>query len=255
VTAAVQFSDAPKVLLDVSSAPSVTAVLRVYRVHPDGSQHRVLTTDRATLIGTWTGFDFHAPINQPVTYIAETGLEANSAPSAPVFIPSDDGWLVAPDGSALLVDATFGPAPDVSFASRSQGSTVLNRKLPVHRRVGPRAGRSGSIKILCETPAGAQDVLNILADDDPVLVNLPYAAPDLGWAWVQPGEASLGVPAGKLGHELRTISFPYEETTSPDADVTPVWTFDDVTATFATFDQVTAAYADFRAMQLDIRTP
>lgn len=256
ITARTASTPYPRVLLDVTSSPAVNGALKVWRNHPDGTRYRVLTEPNPVLIGTWAGPDYHAPFRQMVTYTVETDAGL-SAPSAPVYVQSTVTWLIHASGPALSVQVTklIGPAAPYTYADRSQRFQVLGRRLPVTRTDYPRGGTNGQVIVKCETPQDRAAVKALLADNGPVLINTPFTADDIGWMWVQPGELTISNPGGYREFPFRYATIPFIEVDPPDADQAPVWTFDQVAAAFATFDDVTAAYADFRAMQLDIRTP
>lgn len=257
VTTAVPYSDQPSVLLDVASSPAITDVVRLFRVHDDGSRYRVLTVDSpAKLIGgTWTGFDSHAPFNRSVTYVAETDTQTSAA-SAETWLVSDDStWLIHRSNPELsvVVDVVTNIA-DTSYKDRSQRFDVLGKRDPVSRTDYPRGGESGSMSVLCDGPESWARLNALFADSGPILVNLkPLRGFIKEWKWVQPGDLKMSSPTGNDRVNVREASFSYEEVTQPDADAFPLWSFDDITALGLTFTQLAALYTDFRAMQLDLR--
>lgn len=255
VTAVASVGDVPAVLVDVTSSPAVTDLLRVYRVHEDGTRYRVLTDLSATIITSWSGFDYHAPFNQAVRYVAETD-SLGSAASPEVWLVSESTWLIHPSDPdlSMWVDVVTNIA-DTSYKDRAQRFQVIGKRDPVTRADYPRGGESGSMSVLCDGPESWARLSALFADGGPVLMNLkPLRGFIKQWKWVQPGDLTMSSPTGHDRVNVRVATFPYEEVSPPDADALPVWTFDDVAATFATFDAVAAAYTDFRAMQLDNRS-
>jgi hypothetical protein len=244
------------VIVDVTSSPAVTGALKVWRNHPDGSRWRVLTEPNPVLVTSWTGPDYHAPFKQFVTYSVETDAGL-SAPSGPVYIQSNVIWLVSASDPALSVQVAklIGPAAAYTYADRSQRFQVLGRKLPVTRTDYPRGGASGQIIVKCETVADRKAVSALLADNGPVLINTPRPSDDIGWMWVQPGELTMSNPGGTQGFPFRYATIPFTEVSPPDADQAPVWTYEQVAAAFPDYATVATNYDDYRAMQLDIRTP
>lgn len=256
VTPSIPFLDQPAVLLDVSSSPAVTDVVWLSRIHPDGSAHRVLTTDYPSKLigGTWTGYDFHAPFNVACTYIAQTASQVSAA-SVETWLASDDAtWLIHPSDPELsvLVDVVTNIS-DTSFKDRSQRFQVLGKRDSVTRTDYPRGGESGSMSVMCDGAEAWSKLKALFADSGPILVNLkPLRGFVKEWKWIQPGDLTMSSPAGHDKIDVRIATFSYEETEQPDADAFPLWSFDDITALGKTFTELAAYYPDFRAMQLDL---
>lgn len=259
VTAAPVYVDSPCVQVTVSSSPTLTAPLVVYRVHEDGTRYRVLMTANPMLVGSWSGFDFHAPFNEDVTYTAAAaGLV--SAASGVAWLSSDDTtWLIHPTEPALsfVVDQLMGPSAPYVYPTRSQSYQVIGRRLPVTRTDFPRAGERGQLVVKCETRESRDALKALLADDGPILLNSPYASDDLGWKWVQFGDLTISNPGGFLSFPFRYATLPYTETTQPDADQAPVWTYDDLKAAALTSSPTytnlhSAGFATYDALKLNI---
>jgi len=250
-------SSPPRVLVSVSSSPASTAVLRVFRVRQNGSQERVLTTGRAVLNGTWSGYDYHAPFNEQIKYFAQTGLEADSALSSVVFIPSDKMWLMHPSDP----DLSFPVGAVLKFGNRSrkdtsEGFKVLNSGVTVRRTVGPRGPETGDLSVLLEDQTDVEQVEALLDASSPILLNSPR--PEVVKSkWVQPGDWTIGPPAGSyFRSDLRALSFSYEECRVPDEDVAPVWTYADVKVAFpgATYSSIKSTWSSYQNSRLDIRS-
>ena len=216
VTAAGGFLDVPAVQVSVVSSPAVTAPLVLWRVHEDGSRYRVLVEANANVITTWTGFDFHAPFNQPVTYVAEAGGLV-SAESAPQWVVSDGTWLIHasdPDLS-VMVDKVIGPAAPYRYAGSAQTFRPLGSKLPVVRTSYPRGGESGQITVKCEDEASRAAVRACLADNGATLLNTPNTDDDIGWKWVVFGDVDFTNPGGFTGFPFRYVAVSYTHLTLP----------------------------------------
>lgn len=241
-----------KTLVTVTSSPTLVSSLKVWRVHPDGSRYRVLTVGQATLIGSWAGFDYHGPFNRALTYVAEAG-GSTSAASSPTWRISKESWIVHPSDQSLSMPVKLvGPPSETTTDESSQKFQVLGRKLPVHRISRPRGGEVSSLTVLAETSTEIARIKALFADGGQLLLNTVWED-DMDWMWVQPKPLTRAV-LGRAASEVREFTFSYEQTSPPDADLVPIWTFDKVAADFSTFDDVTAAYADFQAMQLDVRS-
>jgi hypothetical protein len=257
VTGTAQFSVPARVLVDVTSSPSVADELTVYRVHADGSRYPLLTAARSVIVGSWSGYDYHAPFNEAFTYVAAAaGLESD--PSAPVWVVSDDMWLVHPSDPDLsfMVEKIIAPQQSVKTTDRADDLLPLRRKLPVTRTSGPRSGKSSSMVI--KVAKDDRDLTYALLDDGvPVLMNGPWGSADYGWSWVRISDVDESNPGGFIGHPCRYFTCSYSETTQPDILVTPEWTYTEMLAAFPadTYTQQAVVYDTYRDMSLDIRTP
>lgn len=257
VTATNGSLDVPAVLVSVVSSPAVTAPLTLYRVHEDGTRYRVLTEANANVITTWTGFDFHAPFNQWVTYVAEAaGLVSAGSPA--VMVISDDAtWLIHPSDPDLtvLVDKIIGPAAPYKYPGSAQVFRPLGSKLPVVRTSYPRGGESGQITVKCESPDSRAAVMACLEDNGPTLINTPNTADDIGWKWVQFGDVDKLNPGGFTAFPFRYVVLPYMEVTQPDVDAS-LWTLGelktDAALNYPTLGGVKAEFATLGALKLRI---
>lgn len=224
VTAAPGFLNTSAIRVSVSSSPSLTAPLVLWRVHEDGSRWRVLVEANANVITTWTGYDFHAPFNQMVTYTAEAGGLSGS--SAATMLVSDAGvWLIhASDPSlSVLVDNVIGPPQPYKYPSATQSFRPLGSKLPVQRHDFPRGGESGQITIKCDSEAARAAVKACLADNGVTLINTPNSDDDIGWKWVQIDDTELSNPGERISAPFRLFALPYKEVRQPDVDA-GLWT-------------------------------
>lgn len=236
VVASVASGWQPRVLVEVSSSPAVTAVLRVFRVHEDGSRNRVLTNGRAVLNGSWSGYDYHAPFNQAFTYVAATGLEADSAPSAACFLPSDNLWLMHPADPdlSMLVDKVLGPQQPVQYASRSEEFQILNADGPPVVRTSYSSWSAQESSLTIKVARNDVPLVKALLKGNlPVLLNGPWGGDDLGWMWIQPKQVTINNAGGLIDFPTRNVEIKYKEVRPPDVDVAPVWTYADLAAEFA----------------------
>lgn len=251
------FTGPPRVLVNVASSPSEAGLLIVWRTHEDGSRHRVLTSGQAVLNGTWSGYDYHMPLNELVTYSAQTVGGVESAPSSGAWVSSDLMWLVHPSDSALsFAVGTVVSAKSRSKPARTQTFQILNDPLPVIRPTNRRGPQSGDLQVLTDGMEETGALESLLADGGPVLLN-SHRKDALPWMWVQFGDVQIEPPGGYFNTDLRLVSLPWQECSAPMVDVRPVWTYADLRAEFAAstnagLPSVFASYAD---MRLNIRIP
>jgi hypothetical protein len=256
VSASVEYDSPARVLVDVASSPSVTGPLKLWRVHEDGTRHRVLTSGRAVVVGGWTGYDYHAPFNQDFSYVASVEGQADSAASAAQYIMSAITWLVHPADPELSVPLDV----VVKFGSLRRPSTsakfkILGSSQPVIRTDSPRGPLAGDITVLANDDTEAQALDALFADSGPILLNC-HRPEIVRWLWIAPGDTTMEPPGGYYRTPYRQLSFPWEECRAPDADVQPVWDLAGLAAAgFADLAVVNAQYDDLRALQLDLRTP
>jgi hypothetical protein len=255
MTASLQFAAQPRVLLNVSSSPSLTAVLRVFRVHADGSQHRVLTPGRAVLNGAWSGYDYHAPFNQTFTYYAQVGVVADSAQTPAVFMPSDNAWLMHPSDpdKSFPIGKILAPQQSVTRSSRATEFKILGSTTSVIRTDSPLETVEGSFTIRVPVE-DIPTVETLIADDLPVLLNGPWGAYDYGWSWIWLKNIERSNSGGFVQFPTRNYKFDYQVVRAPDTDVAPVWTYADLTAEFTgNYSTLTGVWADYDHMSLDLR--
>lgn len=257
VTAVAGFGTAPLVSLSVASSPSVTDRVAIYRTHEDGSSHRVILEDGATLIGSFVGVDYHAPFNQLVTYRAVSG-GLTSAESAAVVVSSQGVWLMHPTDPALsvMVEKLVGPAADYTYPTRASRSQVLNSRLPRFRSDFLRGGESGQLVVKCEDNPTPAQMKALLDDDSIVLLNTPYGDDDLGWKWIKPLDLVIRNPGGFMSFPFRYAVIPYEEAEQLDFDQR-IRTYAEAEADFPTEDYADMAlvYATYADARLDVRLP
>lgn len=241
----------PAVLVDVASAPSVTAEVKVWRVHPDGSRWRVLSTSRV-LIGSWSGIDYHPPFNVPFRYVAEAAGQVSPA-SPELFVPSDVLWLVHASTPALsrpvrvvvAMGARKKPARRARYAVLPASQD--EEPLPVVRSDSRRGPESGDLTILAFDAQECEAFEQLLART-PVLLN-SHRSDIVRWQWIDPGDLTIAAPDDFYGVAYRQLSFSWEACRAPSSDVAPLRTFGDIRA-MGSFGDVAAAYANFRDMKL-----
>ena len=255
-TATVEMGLPSRVLISASSSPAVTDLVTVTRTHEDGSEHRVILEDNAKIIGTFVGYDYHAPFNQTVTYTVSAAGQTGT--TSPVTIVSENTWLIHPSDPALsvIVHKIMGPVPTRKRPTRARQYDILGSKLRVQGSSYPRRGETGEITLKCLTLEDQEAFDALVANDWPILLNAHYSEGYLGWKWISVGEYSIDYQKGFISTPF-LISFPYEEIRQPDSDVTPVWTLDDLKAEsvteYPTLDDLkVAGFADLDALKLRV---
>lgn len=255
----------PRIRLDVvanATAPGVDpgGRLSLYRVNPDGTQKRVIVDANATLIGgSWSGFDYHCPFNQQVQYIASASAVNSSM--TPATLPSTVSWLIHPNNPALSVqlDAVADFA-DQAFDGSAVLSFPYSGVYPISLTEGVQRAPTGQLTARVDSQAKAQALQALLADGGPMLMNLASKDPgawwDQPWAWIQRATVTPLNPAKNLNGTSRKFVIPYQVIDTPAGAALPLWTCDNVTATYATCDQVTTTYSSCSGLATNtINTP
>lgn len=259
LTASTELSEPPAVRLVATSTtggpspiPNNTLV-DVWRIHEDGSRHRVLTEQGPRLIGGgWTWLDLHAPFNVPLTY--EVDAAGFTATSGTAWVVCSDVWLVAASTAVGAVKAAkVTEIGDRSDDTRSARFAPIGGK-PVFMSDGARDGLSGSITLL--VPAeDEQSLMDLFADDGVILINTPGR--DRGWwvswMWVQPKGIKWVNPANNTMYGKRSVVISFDESADPDVDFAPVWNSGQAALAWATSGAMAAAYANSLALVTDTR--
>jgi len=255
----------PRIRLDVTANATTPGVdpaarLSIYRVNPDGSQKRVIVDANAKLIGgSWTGFDYHCPFNAQVQYIASASAVSSSM--TPATLPSSVSWLIHPNNPSLSVqlDAVADFA-DQAFDGAAVISFPYSGVYPISLTEGAQRAPTGQLTARVNTRAKANAVLSLLADGGPMLMNLaskdPAAWWDQPWAWIQRTTVTPTNTAKNLTGGSRKFVIPYQVIDTPAGAALPLWTCDNVAATYTTCDQVTAAYSSCSGLTTNtVNTP
>lgn len=257
----------PRVRLTVTSSPASGEPLTVWRIHEDGSEWRVITpTGTRLAAGATVLFDYHAPLNQLVTYRGETATQTGPA-GAPTVVVSSTPWVLPADEPELAVPAAF--VDDLGDEEASYDGAAASTLAGTARKAGTSdrtVGLSSSV-VLGFEPALLLRWRILQERGDALLVNLPDERWDRPWFWILPsrftiqnrgrkedrfgGRAGFG---GKAGHPFRYAQIQYDPIDPPDTDLTPLWTDGDCELAFATDAAMEAAYASDLAHELDDRT-
>lgn len=254
-------SEPPRVRVDVASTAAGplpvpnNSMVQVFRTHPDGSVHRVLSVANDRLIGgAATVFDYAPPFNIPLSYSARAASQTSASVTAWVPV-TDQAWLVHPSDPSLSVRCAYVDGlGDPKLAARVGVYEVHNSRYPVTRSAGRRSAPEQTLTVGVtpeQLPALTNDVgTGLLDDSGAILVNLPpQAGWDVTWRWVQPLDVSIHNPGsndawgGSAGYPYRILSIPYRVVGDPTADIVPVWTIADEVAEFATITAAMAAFA------------
>lgn len=241
----------PRIQLAVTSnttAPAVdpAAGLTIYRTHSDGSRKTVIVEAGAKLIGgSWPGFDYHCPFNSPVTYTAVASSVASSP--AAVTLPSAVSWLIHPNNPALSVQLDgASDIADPTYDTSAVLSFPYGGIYPISLTEGVQRAPTGQLTARINSRAKAQALIGLFGDGGPVLMNLASADPDawydIPWAWIQRQAITPTNPAKNLSGSSRRFVIPFQVIDTPSGAAVPLWTCDNMTATYATCDAVSAAF-------------
>lgn len=256
VTAAVEYkiNEPPRVKLTATSTtsgpnpvPSNTQLV-IVRIHPDGSEHRVITdADPRVIGGGWAGFDYHAKYNDAITYRVTAGAAVATVSTR---VRCDFTWLIHPSEPARSVRVTsvktIGDRTQVSRAGRFEPIEGMAS----FQSDGSRGGRVGTLIVEVPDESAMRD---LLADNTVILLNTPGRGWVLDWLWVQPGDVTYSTPGG-VGWPYVDVTLPYEESEDPGDDLTQTWTIASSAAYFLANGITIAQVPDLYTTILDLST-
>jgi hypothetical protein len=186
----------------------LNSLLTLWRVHPDGTEHRVILPAEARVIGgSWVGFDYHAPYNGAVSWRVEAA--GFSATSGPVWVLCDSTWLISATTPGLSVQVKVAAIGDQSRPTRSGEFTPVGGDT-LFISDGKRGGMVGSIAVRVPA-AGVGDIVTLLADDGVILINTPGTVGwDVKWQWAQVTDQGLSNLGGWKGYPNRVVPLPFK---------------------------------------------
>ncbi|TKV61872.1 hypothetical protein FDO65_10130 [Nakamurella flava] len=249
----------PGMRLTVTSDQLGTVPLEVWRVHPDGSEHRVISSSRPYLIaGAWVETDIHAPYNVDVTWRVQSSAGSASTVGT---VYSEFSWLVPPSEptTAVRLDEVVNLSSRqretraAKFQPVSDGSNGDNPK-PIFVSDGGRGGTgvTATVRVLDEQP-----LWRLLDSDTVLLLITPGPGWRVKWMWAQVTRDEWANP-GRAWWPYDDVVLTLDESADPDAELMPIWTDGDVhawaLANGLTEGGVAAAYATDLDMQVNNRT-
>lgn len=247
----------PRVRLHIeSTAPTpAAATINLRRTHADGSALRVILPRGSQTVGGQADvYDYHAPINETVSYTVQLGSDSGS--SQQVTLPASVSWLMHPVNPARStpIDAvmSFG---DRTFASTAAGHRPFGARRAIFIDEGVRRDATGDVVVRVDSRQQEMDVLSCLSDSGPILLNLAKHPGwwDVAYAWVQPGDVSAAARP-TLDYPYRHITIPIEIIDQPAVAAMAQWTYGAATATGRTYAQRSATYATYADATTDTRS-
>lgn len=235
---------------------STSGSVDLWRVHQDGSRHRVRGTV-STSDGGAVVRDFEAPIGSPVTYEA---TDSGTVVSATTTIPVGDscGWLTAPGLPSFGGQFTATSKPALSRDRPSVTLFPIGRVNPVVLSDALRAP-AFTLTVRTYTAAQAEQLEALLEVCPAILVRLPgtrvtdwcYAAvTGVDEAPVVHYRPQPGAPVDDVAHRY-VWSLSCQVTDAPEGDVfgDPTLSYDLLDAAFETYDELNAAFETYLDIQ------
>lgn len=227
ITEAVNYpvGEPPRVLLTVLSTESspnpvpVNSSIVVWRIHPDGSEHRVLTpADPRVLGGGWAGFDYHSPYNVATTYRVDAAGQSATVKSR---VACNFTWLIHPYDVTLSVRVDGVRA----IGDRNLGQSRAGRFEPIDGLAsfisdGSRSGITSSILVKIKNTARLE---KLLADDTVILVNTQGRGRPISWMWANIKAPTASLPNGGVYFPFQRVALDLEQSADPDVDQIPTW--------------------------------
>lgn len=234
-------ADIPRVKLDVSWGDSpLPDEVRLYRVDPDGTRRVVRQGDPLIVSGTpavGTAYDYEAPFDQSVSYVAvkeDTSLEAASSS----VTSTSDGiaWLVHPGLPEYSIPLLVAEWPSWTRPINRGVFAVIGRKTPVVVSAR-RNAESGDLAVYTTSTEGHDKLLRIL-DNGSALLLKGTSAEGFSSRWVSVGDVSstpLDAGAGALVTSFVGHVLPLQVVDAPAGQALAAWTFQDSAAEFDSF--------------------
>ena len=250
----------PRVLLTAITLASSTVTIN--RVDAAGNQTPVRTANPATLVSDlWVGYDYEAPYNEPVTYIAvsDTG---ESYTSNTVTVSSDVGWLVHPGTPALSIPLTLGAEP-ADFTIESVGTktratnigvhNVLSSRTPITVSDGQRRAPTFDVTIRSTSLDAETALVAILDDAGVLLLQIVGPATDRSiYEWVSIGDITEApLIDGYFPGQYERWVLPCTVTTAPSGLLQAEWSWADVITGYATWQDVLDAFPTWQDLILN----
>ncbi|WP_213816221.1 hypothetical protein [Glaciihabitans sp. dw_435] len=185
--------------------------------------------------------------------------------SATVWLRPVDAWLIhpaTPARSVRIASAStdyasltdFDPIVNKATATRHD---ILGSSKPLTTIPGNRGSDEGVLKIRTYTRQAEVDVLELLRDQVPILVNIPADwMTYFKYAFYQIGDVAPRRLKPGVRYPHRDIDLPYVEVEAPVVDVANNgWSWAQLAADFPTWNQVKAAFATWNDMAINKRRP
>lgn len=225
-------------VITVAATGLAAAAATIVRTDSAGNTSVVRNGDPATLAsGNWTGNDYEAPLDDPVTYEARDSSSGTVlATSSAVTLDSDGRfWLGHPGKPTLnLAPVVKGIQPGTRKA-RSTTLDIIGKTLPVGQSLR-RGSYSGSLVVSTRTENELDALNSLIGDGNVLLMRAPASWVGYGSRYVQIGDVDfeqlIRVPDGRF-----TVSLPWTEVSRPAglAQAGPGYRWVDITTAFASW--------------------
>lgn len=239
----------PRVLLELTGALGTTAT--IVRVDSAGNQTPVRLADPEPLdAGTAVVYDYEAPYNTPVTYVAET--TAFTITSDPVTLVVSQPWLVHPGVPDLSMPILVAQVGDRTRDTNQGVHRPLGRADAIVITDGQRWSPTFNLTIGVSTVDEERALEALLDDTSPLLLQIVYpGSRRTMYEWVSVGTVTESDLLPYFPGEYQTWTLPCTVTSAPSGMLQAQRTLGDVSAEFATLGDIAAAYATMRDIITD----
>lgn len=231
------------VTLSLTGAGVATATIT--RIDAAGNTVAVRNGDPATITaGNWTGFDYEAPLDAPVTYQAtNVSTGAVLATSSAVTLDSlGKFWLGHPGRPELNIAPVVAAISPGTRKARAQVFEVIGRSLPVAQSLR-RSSYAGTMTLRARDGEELAGINDLITDGHVLMMRAPASWPGYGSRYIQVGDVDfeqlIRVPDGRF-----TITLPWTEVARPAglAETGAGYRWSDLTAAQASWLGVISAY-------------
>jgi hypothetical protein len=233
----------------VSLIGATGTTVTVNRVDSAGVATTLRGAEPATLVsGGWIGYDYEAPYNEPLTYVATTdaGSTYTVAVAALREYGAQQGWLVHPGAPDLSIPLN-GPVIGDETRDVLEGvHVVLGRAEPVTITDGARKAPAFELTIKATSKAEDDAVRALLADTSTLLLQYVFPFTDLyDYYWVSVGQATRARMTGDYSEPYYRWTLPCTVTSAPSGLQQAQWAYADVLADYASYSAVAAAFISY----------
>jgi len=241
-------AEPPYISIAVTGLTSyIGGTLTVYRNNPDGTSEPIRQADPNYAI---TGasealLDYEAPYGASVSYstVATKSPAANLTQATnTVTIDTDQPWLIHPGTPDISQPITVTGLANRNRDVNQSVLTPIGRRRPIVLTDGTLRSPAGTLTLATETLDERDDLLTLLQDLTPLLLNIPHT---LEWGvtseWIAISAVNETAIVG--ASQEREIVLPYRTVERPVGAVTLTRTWADVLTEAATWTELGNLYA------------
>jgi hypothetical protein len=246
----------PRVQILIDGLAGTTVV--VYRYDGQGGPVPVRQTEdgiQRLTAGGAVVYDYEVQHNSTTQYTAvPDGSLSTFIASGYVTLAVSRPWLIHPGVPSFSRPVNLASVGGNTFGSSAVGYAVSERATPIVSGDGVRKAPASDLGLYTLTEADGLGLVNLFADDAPLLLQIPNAGARLAYRWISVGDISESAPL-RPDDEARTWAFPILVIDRPVGGILSERSWADVVAENADWATVVDRYASWRDLVIDNRKP